>query len=58
MLFKFALEYDNRKVQESQEGLKLNGTQQLLAYADDGNLPGEYMETIQKNTETLIEACK
>jgi hypothetical protein len=27
-----------RKVQENQAGLKLNGTHQLLAYADDMNL--------------------
>jgi hypothetical protein len=27
-----------RKVQESQVGLKVNGTHQLLSYADDANL--------------------
>jgi hypothetical protein len=31
---------------------------QLLAYADDVHLLGDYMETIQKNTETLIDAGK
>jgi hypothetical protein len=36
-------------------GLKLNGTHQLLAYADDVNLLGDYIDTI-KNTETLIDA--
>jgi hypothetical protein len=30
-----------RKVQETQVGLKLNGTHQLLAYADDVNLLGD-----------------
>jgi hypothetical protein len=39
-------------------GLKLNGTHQLLAYADDVNLLGDNTDTIKKNTETLTDASK
>jgi hypothetical protein len=39
-------------------GLKLNGTHQLLSYADDLNLLGDNIHTIIKNTETLIDASK
>jgi hypothetical protein len=39
-------------------GLKLNGTHQLLAYADDVNLLGDSIDTIEKNNETLIDASK
>jgi len=37
-LFNFALEYAIRRVQVSQNGLKLNSTDQLLVYADHINL--------------------
>jgi hypothetical protein len=39
-------------------GLKLNGTHQVLAYADEVNLLGDNIDTIKKHTETLINASK
>jgi hypothetical protein len=38
--------------------LKLNGSHQLMACADDVNLLGDNIDTLMKNTETLIDASK
>jgi hypothetical protein len=48
----YALEYDIRKIQE---GLKLDGTHQLLVYADHVNLLSENVNAIKRNTENLVE---
>jgi len=58
LLFSFALEYAIRRNQVNQDGVKLNGTRQLLVYVDDFNICGGSVHTIKENAETLIVASK
>ena len=58
LLFNFALEYAIRRVQVNQDGMKLNVTHQLLAYADDVNILGESIHTLKENAEALVAAAR
>jgi hypothetical protein len=41
-----------------QDGLKLNGTHQLLVYSDDDNMLVGSMCTMKKNTEASVDAVR
>jgi len=58
LLFNFALEYAIKRVQVNKEGLKLNATHQLLAYADDVNILGGGIHTLKENAEALVAATR
>jgi len=52
----FALQHAIRRVQVNQDGFKLNGTLQLLAYADDVNILGGSIHNLKENAEALVAA--
>jgi len=58
VFFNFSLEYAIRRVQVNQDGLKLNGTHQLLAYADDVNMLEGSIHTVKENAEALVAATR
>jgi hypothetical protein len=47
-----------KRVQVNLDGLKLNGTHQLLAYADDVNILGGSTHTLKENAEALVAATR
>jgi hypothetical protein len=58
LLFNFALECAIRRVQANKNGLKLNGTHQMLVYDYHVNILGGSVHTVKDNAEALIVASK
>ena len=58
MLFNYALNYAIRRVQVTQDGLKIKGTHQLLLYADDVNILGGIVHAIKENAEAFVVVSK
>jgi hypothetical protein len=58
LLLNFAFGYAIMKARENQVGLKFNWTYKFATYAKDVIVLGDNVDTIKKNTETLIDASK
>jgi hypothetical protein len=57
LLFNFALEYAIKSVQENQGGLTVWDSS-AFGLADDVNIVGENIDTIQRNTKALLDDSK
>jgi hypothetical protein len=51
LLFNIVSEDAIRKLDENQEGLKLNGTYEPLVYADDINILGKIINTVKNRVD-------
>jgi len=58
LLYNFVLKYAIRMVEVNQDGLRLNGTHQLLVCADDLNILGGSVHTVKEKVEALVVASK
>ena len=58
LLCNFSLEYVIRKAQATNLELVMNDIHQVLAYADDVNLIGDDIRTIERNADVLLNARK
>jgi len=58
LLSNFAVEYAIMRVQVNQDGLKLNSTHQLMAYADTVNILGGSVHMVKENADALVVATK
>ena len=57
-MFRYSRTLAYRRVQVNQDGLKLNGTHQLLPYPDDVNILGGNIHTLKENAEALVAATR
>jgi retron-type reverse transcriptase len=51
LLFNFFLDHAIRRVQVNRDGLKLNGTHQLVVYADGVNILGGSIRSVKENAK-------
>jgi hypothetical protein len=58
LFFNFALECAIWNVQGNKEGMKLNGTHEILVSSDDVNILCENIYTIKEIAEALLEASR
>jgi hypothetical protein len=58
LIFKVTQDCAIRKVQENQEGLKLNGTHQFLVYVGSVDLLDDSTHTVKENKEVVLVVVK